>query len=149
MHQNNPLQIRITTDSYELIFFLQLYFRTSKTHISRIKKSYSKRWFSDKEKLQAKLPKFAITIALKCKNERKKIPKTKNANLLNCSVSMMLIMYPQTTTQNIQRHVTNKNEKKSFKGSPERPPVKCSASGSLTFHFLMLFSHFSTNTQRV
>ena len=42
------------------------------------------------------------------------MPKTKNANLLNCSVSMMLIMYPQTTTQNIQRHVTNKNEKKIF-----------------------------------
>ena len=77
------------------------------------------------------------------------MPKTKNANLLNCLVSMMVIMYPQTTTQNIQRHVTNKNEKKSFKGSPERPPVKCSASGSLTLHFLMLFSHFSTNTQRV
>ena len=44
------------------------------------------------------------------------MPKTKNANLLNCSVSMMLIMYPQTTTQNIQRHVTNKNEKKNLLG---------------------------------
>ena len=42
------------------------------------------------------------------------MPKTKNANLLNCLVSMMLIMYPQTTTQNIQRHVTNKNEKKNL-----------------------------------
>ena len=74
------------------------------------------------------------------------MPKTKNANLLNCLVSMMLTMYPQTTTQNIQRHVTKKTKKKSFKGSPERPPVKCSARGSLTFHFLMLFSHFITNT---
>lgn len=73
------------------------------------------------------------------------MPKTKNANLLNCSASMMLIMYPQTTTQNIQRHVTTKNEKKSFKGGRERPPVKCSASGSWTFHFLMLFGHFSAN----
>ena len=36
------------------------------------------------------------------------MPKTKNANLLNCLVSMMLIMYPQTTTQ----HPTSRDEQK-------------------------------------
>ena len=50
------------------------------------------------------------------------MPKTKNANLLNCSASMMLIMYPQTTTQNIQRHVTTKNEKKLLRGVGSDPP---------------------------
>ena len=68
-------------------FFLQLYFGTSKTHISRIKKSYSNKdlhtvdpvavgGFLIKEKLQAKLPKFKI-IVLKPKYERKKCPKPK------------------------------------------------------------------------
>lgn len=60
----------------------------SKTDISRLKKILLKQrfahrrprsfgWFSDKEKLQAKLPKFAITIVLKPKNERKKCLKPK------------------------------------------------------------------------
>ena len=39
------------------------------------------RWFSDKEKLQAKLLKFAITIVQKPKNERKKCLKP---NMLTC-----------------------------------------------------------------
>ena len=65
-------------------FSATIFSNVENPHISHI----SRKWFPGIEKLQAKLPKFAITIVLKPKNEWKKMPKTKNDNLLNCSVSM-------------------------------------------------------------